>query len=137
MNPQEITDHLVSIASSDDFPGESAALVDEWSDAPDAFSAIGPVLLFIEQHPEVDFGTPGPLVHFVEGFYGRGYEQELIESVNRKPTVHTVWMTNRVINGTKNPEERRRLVEVLRQARDNPLADSDTRDVVTLLLDKQ
>ena len=30
----------------------------------------------MELNPGLDFGTPGPLVHFVEQFYGNGYEQK-------------------------------------------------------------
>ena len=33
-----------------------------------------PILELIANHPEVDFGSPGELVHFVEKFYHQGYE---------------------------------------------------------------
>ena len=41
---------------------------------------------------------PGPIVHFMESYYKKGYEDELLKSVKRKPTQHTVWMLNRVLN---------------------------------------
>ncbi|WP_186224796.1 hypothetical protein [Burkholderia gladioli] len=41
----------------------------------------------------------GAIVHTAERYFGKGYEQKLIESLSRNPTVHTVWMLNRVING--------------------------------------
>lgn len=40
---------------------------------------------------------PGPLVHFVEKYYKHGYEQLLLESVNARPTIHTLRMLNRII----------------------------------------
>jgi hypothetical protein len=71
----------------------------------------------MEDHSDLDFGTPGPLVHFVECFHRKGYESKLVESVERKPTSHTLWMLNRLINGTDEGEERRRLVDLMERAR--------------------
>ena len=58
----------------------------------------------MERHPLTDFGRPGPIVHFVERFYKKGYEEELLLSLKRMPTLHTVWMLNRLINGTDQAE---------------------------------
>ena len=67
--------------------------------------AVEPLLQFMERHPLSDFGTPGSIVHFVEKFYKQGYEQLLITSVKRCPTMHTVWMLNRVKNGEQEQQE--------------------------------
>ena len=56
------------------------------------------ILHFMEENPDVDYGMPGPVVHYLETLYGYGYEDLLYESVSRKPTVHTLWMLNRVLN---------------------------------------
>ena len=55
----------------------------------------------LENNPDIDFGNPGPLVHFLEIFYKKGYEKKLVESLKRQPTKHTVWMLNRIINGSE------------------------------------
>ncbi len=55
----------------------------------------------LESNPDEDFGMPGQIVHFLESFYKNGYEEKLLESLQRKPTSHTVWMLNRVINGSE------------------------------------
>ena len=55
----------------------------------------------MEEFPDADFGQPGPLTHFVETFYSNGYEELLCQSLKRRPTVHTVWMLNRIINVPK------------------------------------
>jgi hypothetical protein len=65
------------------------------------------VLRFIENHPDEDLGAPGPLVHFVERFYRRGYEDQLVESVRRRPTELNLWMLNRLINGSEGLEKER------------------------------
>ena len=38
------------------------------------------------------------LFMFMESHYKKGYEDELLKSVKRKPTQRTVWMLNRVLN---------------------------------------
>ena len=77
-------------------------LADEVMDAMDAFpqpfNLVAPILDFISKHPEVDFGSPGYLVHFVERFYHQGYEDLLIEVVAKSPTLHNIWMLHRCYN---------------------------------------
>ena len=67
--------------------------------------AVEPLLHFMERHPLSDFGTPGSIVHFLETFHKQGYEQLLIASIKRRPTMHTVWMLNRVKNGEQQQQE--------------------------------
>lgn len=67
--------------------------------------AVTPLLELMERHPMDDFGMPGAIVHFVERFYKNGYEELLVESVKRRPTMHTVWMLNRVMNGSENKND--------------------------------
>ncbi|MDE6750246.1 MAG: hypothetical protein K2K21_14475 [Lachnospiraceae bacterium] len=68
-------------------------------------SAVEPLLLLMERHPLSDFGMPGAIVHYVEQFYKKGYEDLLIASVTRRPTLHTVWMINRIKNAGENSEK--------------------------------
>ena len=136
MTRKEITDQLQRIASADDFAVRSAELTDAWSLAGLGDETIEPILRFMEQHPAIDFGMPGPLVHFLEQFYGKGYEEKLIESVQRKPTATTVWMLNRVINGTNAPQVKQRLIATMEGARANPLADQNTLQRVHRFLER-
>lgn len=68
-------------------------------------SVVEPLLLFMERHPLSDFGIPGAIVHYVEQFYKKGYEDLLIASVTRRPTLHTVWMVNRIKNAAGNSDK--------------------------------
>lgn len=54
------------------------------------------LFVFMENNPNIDYGMLGPIVHFMESYYKKGYEDELLKSVKRKPTQHTVWMLNRI-----------------------------------------
>jgi hypothetical protein len=82
-------------------------LTEELSKLPDGFDAVDRILSFMEDHPNFDFGCPGPLVHFVETFYKKGYEDRLCRSISRRPTPHTVWMLNRLINGSQGSSKSR------------------------------
>ena len=127
MTNASAAEQLAQVANSDDVLERSNQLVADWAAAGVGVEAVGPILRLIEAHPNVDFGSPGPLVHFAERFSGRGYEAMLLDSVQRMPTALTAWMLNRVINGTKAPSTRRELIDVMQQITAHPLADHVTR----------
>jgi hypothetical protein len=126
MTKHDVKAELERVASGPDFLSRVADMTSEWSSQLLGLGAVRAVLEFMEQRPDLYFGSPGPLVHFVERFYGKGYEKELLASIQRKPTVHTVWMLNRVINGVRSAGERRRLIDTLDATRHHPLADRGT-----------
>lgn len=130
MVPEQIYNQLGHIASVEDFITSSGDLIDQWKTKNIGIEAVEPILQFIENYPSIDFGMPGPLVHFVERFYRNGYEEKLLTSISRRPTQHTVWMLNRVINGTNEPAEKQRFVAALAQAKLNPMADIVTVDQI-------
>ena len=136
MTPQEVTEQLEGIASDQDFASASSELTDGWTLAGAGLETVVPILHFIEEHPTIDFGTPGALVHFVERFYQHGYEELLLESVSRKPTSLTLWMVNRIANGTKEPDLRQRLVAAMQAARDSPAADPNTKQMADRFLSR-
>ncbi|MEH7351903.1 hypothetical protein [Gottfriedia acidiceleris] len=90
----------------------------------DAFDAIDPILQLIEQNPTIDFGFPGPLVHFVEQFSGKGYEEKLVQSIRRYPTTYTVWMINRVVNDSVG-QEKINYIEILKNVLNYPKISND------------
>lgn len=66
------------------------------------FELVEPILEIIGTNPTVDFGAPGDLVHYVECFSNKGYEELLIESVRKTPTPHNIWMLHRCFNNPKD-----------------------------------
>ena len=136
MTTDEAAAQLESIARSDDFVGRSSELVDGWSSAGAGIEMIDPILSFIERHPDIDFGSPGPLVHFVERFYGNGYDRKLLDSIERRPTPLTTWMLNRVVNGTKAPAARSALIDAMRAITVHPPADDSTRQAANRFLER-
>ena len=65
-------------------------------------------------------------MHFVETFYKKGYEEKLISSLKRMPTVHTVWMLHRIINGTEHPEH---YLSILKQISEDESYHKEVRDM--------
>ena len=70
------------------------------------------MLKLIENNSDLDFGNPGPMVHFMETYYGKGYEDLLLESVQRCPTFQTIWMINRIINDPK-VKDKQKYIDIL------------------------
>jgi hypothetical protein len=127
MNADDVARQLEEIANAGhDFEYQSTQLTERWKNDVNGDEAVEPILRFMEGHPDVEYGTPEALVHFVETF--SGYEQKLVQSVERQPTPDTVGMLNRLINGERrNPEKRQVLLATLMRVLENPQADSMTR----------
>lgn len=134
--PDSVTIQLQEIAKGSDFPSDSEAIVESWVAAGTGFEAVSHVLRFMDENPDIDYGKPGALVHFVEQFYLHGYENELIGSIRRKPTPHTVWMLNRLINGSKSSEVRSHYIDELRGARETHQLDNVTLEAVNHFLSR-
>jgi hypothetical protein len=124
------------IADSTGFANETYRLVGTWEKAGVGIEALEPILRFIEDHPDIDYGAPGPLVHFMETFAGNEYEASLLASLARKPTDATLWMLNRLINATSNSARRPALISAVTQAETHPLADEDARQSAQMFLDE-
>lgn len=136
MTPQEITDELLNVAASTDFVSGSYDLTDRWAAESGGIETVEPILRFVEGNPLLDFGTPGPLVHYLEGFYGNGYEELLIESIKRMPTSHTVWMLNRLIHGAKDADNKRLLIHTMAEAGEHHLVDPVTSQQIAAFMSR-
>jgi len=135
MTNHEISEQLLKIVSSDDFAKSSAELTEAWSTQAVGVESIDPILEFIEAQPDLDYGTPGALVHFVEAFYRKGYVERLIKSIGRKPTMLTVWMLNRIINGAHEETTKDKFISIMREAATNVNTDRKTLDRINGFLE--
>ncbi len=126
MSAGSVYDELERIATAPDFAAQSERLTAAWIALEISLGSVGDILRFMETHPEILYGTPGPLVHFTERFYGNGYEEMLLASLRRRPTPHTVWMLNRLINGTERSETRSAYITRLSEAKHHPETDLAT-----------
>ena len=81
----------------------------------------------MENMPDSDLGSPGPLVHALEQMSGQ-YESELVESLKRRPTALAVWMVNRILNATDTSRQREFYLDVLRSVAGHPDASRTVRE---------
>ena len=110
---------------NEDFETVMMDCMEEIEENYNQLDSVQPLLRLMERHPLTDFGSPGPIVHFVERFYKKGYEEELLLSLKRIPTLHTVWMLNRLINGTDQAEV---YLELLKEISENTSYDKEIRE---------
>ena len=110
---------------NEDFETVMMDCMEEIEENYNQLDSVQPLLRLMERHPLTDFGSPGPIVHFVERFYKKGYEEELLLSLKRMPTLHTVWMLNRLINGTDQAEV---YLDLLKEITENASFDKEIRE---------
>lgn len=96
--------------------------------------AVEPILELMERYPLVSFGSPGALTHFMETFYKKGYEALLERSVRKAPTVHTVWLLNRLINGATD-EKALEYIQIMKSIYGYCNLHQEIRDVAKALLE--
>ena len=133
MTTDEIAKQLESLSEDKDFESRSNELVNQWNTARVGPEAVEPVLRFMERHPRIDYGAPGPLVSFIERSFRAGgalrqqYVNAVLESIQRIPTAHTAWLLNRIVNVTNDPETRCTFLKTMKDAFENPGADENAR----------
>ena len=104
-------------------------IVDAMEAYPQPFDLVAPILELIANHPEVDFGSPGELVHFVEKFYHQGYEDLLMEVVGKNPTLHNIWMLHRCCNDN-DPNLVRQIQTLVGELKKDKTLDSQVRSMI-------
>ena len=87
----------------DEFIESLCEIRDELEETDNNVEAIEPIFKLIESNEDIDYGGPGPLAHFMESFYKKGYEEQLLQSIERKPTEYTLHLLHRLINDKNDP----------------------------------
>lgn len=93
-------DELIKAISAEDFY-ETEEVLEKVTQEDDSIEYVKSLLKYMEENPYIDYGMPGPIVHYIENYYQKGYEELLYDSITDRPTQHTLWMLNRIINAPK------------------------------------
>ena len=128
-NENNLLATLGDSVDTDDFKLASIEIVEKLKKCENPFDFVEPILKFMEANPLSDFGVPGALVHFVESFSGKGYEELLYESVKRCPAMHTIWMVRRIIND-ETFLDKQKFIELLIEARLQNDLDEDIKSCI-------
>lgn len=63
---RRIATDLSGITALPDFSHRVSDIIDAWEADGIGAEAVPPILRFMERHPDIDYGAPGPLTHFIE-----------------------------------------------------------------------
>lgn len=136
MDTTDLRKRLCQAGNSSRFQSQAQMITDELQNEGRGLEAVDVILRFIEENPTLDFGPPGPLLHYIEKFYRRGYEAQLLASLGRRPTVPTISLLNRLVNGTNESMERGRLIQALRSTETHPLSQIDVKRLAAQYLER-
>ena len=126
---EEIIERLEEYLGSEEFEHEAENCMEELDESGEGINAVLPLLRFLERHPMADISMTSAVVRYMEQFYGRGYENILMDSVRRRPTVHTVRMLGRLRNaaideGQDGEEFEDVLIDVLSSEAEDEIKDT-------------
>jgi hypothetical protein len=99
-------------------------LVDLFRELQDERDIVSYLFEWFEMHWDKDLGSPGPFVHFIEE--KDDYREALVTSVCRKPTTHSLWMVNRIMNGMQSGIGKDTWINLLKSVVNNKVSDDCT-----------
>lgn len=137
MTYEEVISGLHALRAEDfaDYvPEQLDQLTDALLQLPSPERAVPELFALMERLSDSDLGTPGPLVHTLERMDSAN---ELIASIRRRPTAHTVWMVNRILNTDMPKELRRFYLDLLASVTRHPEANESAQDCAEDFLEFQ
>ena len=126
---------LIAAISTEDFY-KTEDILDKVIQEDDSIEYVDALLKYMEENPLIEYGMPGPVVHFAERYYQKGYEQLLFDSLSNKPTQHTLWMLNRIIN-SPTLVDKEKYITLLRDISTDATVDENVRQDADKYLDYQ
>lgn len=126
---EELIKYLYENVKIGDFINKSYNIVEKLSQYKNLDNTIEPIIKLIELNPDIDFGNPGPLVHYLEGLDEKKYAIKLIESLEKNPTEQTLFMFNRMINGAEN-YMKEEYVHLLEYISDSPNISNNIKNII-------
>jgi hypothetical protein len=134
MTSDELKEQLYEIACSEDGSLQCDSLCTELIESDAGLETVDAILDYLGSFDDESLCCGGgykakeSLMHFVERFSGRGYEQLLIESVEQRPRLLTIHMVGRAIRRERRTDFRNRLFDVLDQIASSFFVDDHVRE---------
>ena len=82
---------------------------------------------FMSDNPNIDYGMPGPIVHFIEKYPIEYYLGFLLKAIETKPNATLLWMLNRITN-VADKINKEKYVDVFRKTTERKDIDAVTKD---------
>lgn len=117
---------LIEAILNEDF-NETYNILQEISENDNGVKYIEFLINFMMENSDIDYGMPGPIVHFIEKYPIDYYVGYLIEAIEKKPNDTLLWMLNRITNITVG-SDRDRYIEILKHTGERNDIDDITRE---------
>ncbi|WP_206022445.1 hypothetical protein [Pseudoflavitalea sp. G-6-1-2] len=88
-----------------DFIDPAYPLCEELEELENPAEAMEPLFRLIESSPDIDYGGPGPIGQFLESFDGGIFEESLLQSLQRKPTLYTLSLLDTLLQDSNDPRQ--------------------------------
>ncbi|MEI3321417.1 MAG: hypothetical protein V8R92_00525 [Eubacterium sp.] len=85
------------------------------------------LIIFIMDNPDIDYGMPGPIVHFIEKYPIDYYISLLLKTIEQKPNDTLLWMLNRITN-VSDGSKKEKYIEIFKYTIERKDIDEMTRD---------
>lgn len=82
---------------------------------------------FMSDNPDIDYGVPGPVVHFIEKYPIDFYLGFLLKAIERKPNDTLLWMLNRIAN-VSDKKDKKKYMDVFQKTAKRKDIDAVTKD---------
>lgn len=138
MTASEFVAHLSSASKAEDFAQAFEKFGENVVDSDFGEEILEPVFRFIEEHPDIYYGMPGPLTHFLEdrnARFANAFPKGLVDSVVRRPTQATIEMIVRTINGQAGVENKKQYLDILKNTVDHPAVDGELKHFINDMCD--
>jgi hypothetical protein len=122
----EFKRRLAMVAPGDDAEIELFDLLE--AAGPPTREAVLAVIEFAAKAPKVEYGAPGPLVHYVEEF--AGYEKIVTDEIGQRPSLTLIWMLERRMHVETDEVVRTKYRSLIRTALSAIRADESTRRAI-------
>lgn len=82
---------------------------------------------FMSDNPDIDYGVPGPVVHFIEKYPVDFYLGFLLKAIERKPNDTLLWVLNRIAN-VSDKKDKKKYMDVFQKTAKRKDIDAITKD---------
>lgn len=117
---------LIEAILNEDF-NETYNILQDINNAGNGNNYVEFLITFIMENPDVDYGMPGPIVHFIEKNSIDFYIGFLLKAIEQKPNDTLLWMLNRIINISVG-SEKEKYIELLKITMEREGVDEITKD---------
>ena len=123
----DLSKELVDAILNEDFDKTYSILEENYKNCKNE-DYVESLINFIMSHPDIDYGMPGPVVHYIEKYPTDYYVVKLLKAIEQKPNDTLLWMLNRIVNDTYD-ENKEKYISIFKNTIERKDIDDITKEV--------